>query len=72
MRLREHRKDNVFISTVKVTFLKWFGEYETAVSIDNKPLRILEGYDTEEEAIKGHNKYKNMSKEELINFEYIG
>ena len=72
MILREYRKDNVFISTVKVAFLKWHGEYETAVSIDNKPLRILEGYDTEEEAIKGHNKYKNMSKEELINFEYIG
>ena len=72
MILREYRKDNVFISTVKVTFLKWHGEYETAVSIDNKPLRILEGYDTKEEAIKGHNKYKNMSKEELINFEYIG
>ena len=66
------RKDGVVISTIAPYFLDWYGKYETAVSIDGKPWRIAEGYGTLEEAEKGHDKFSKMSKEELINYKYIG
>ena len=65
------REDNVVISTVKPHFMAWYGEYETAISIDGEPWRIAEGYETLEEAIEGHDKFSKMSKEELMNYKYI-
>ena len=52
--------------------MAWYGNYETAVSIDGNDWRILEGYETEQQAREGHSKYENMSKQELLNFDYIG
>ena len=66
------REDNVVISTVKPHFMAWYGEYETAISIDHKFWKIARGYNTLEEAIKGHARFSSMSKEELMNYKYIG
>ena len=41
-------------STIKPPCLSWYGKYETAISIDGKPWRIYRGYDSKEEALKGH------------------
>ena len=49
-----------------------FGNYETAIIKPDGEVRILEGYDTAKEAFEGHEKYCNMSTEELENFKYIG
>ena len=72
MRILTKRKDGVIISTVRPMCLAWYGEYETAVSINGEPWRILEGYETETDATQGHNKYEKMSKQELLEFDYIG
>lgn len=72
MRMQTKRKDGIIISTVTVEFLAWYGEYETAISLDGFDWRILEGYNTKEKAIAGHNKYVNMPKKELMEFDYIG
>ena len=72
MKMRTKRKDGVVISTVRPMFLAWYGNYETAVSIDGEPWRILEAYETAKQAIEGHKKYENMSKDELLEFDYIG
>lgn len=72
MRILTKREDGVIISTVQPMFLAWYGKYETAVSIDGEPWRILEGYGTAPDAVQGHNKYENMSKRELLEFDYIG
>ena len=60
------REDNVKFSTIKVPFLAWYGEYETAISIDGKPWRIYRGYDSKEEALKGHEELTKMTKEEIL------
>ena len=60
------REDNVEFSTIKVPCLSWYGEYETAISIDGKPWRIYRGYDSKEEALKGHEKLTKMTKEEIL------
>ena len=65
------REDNVVISTVKPHFMAWYGEYETAISINGEPWRIAKGYDTLEEAIKGHARFSSMTKEELMSYKYI-
>lgn len=72
MKIRTERKDGVVISTIKPQFMAWYGNYETAVYIDNGDWRILEGYETAKQAMDGHNKYENMSKQELMEFDYIG
>ena len=72
MKMRTERKDGVVISTVRSMELAWYGNYEAAVSIDGEPWRILEGYATAKQAIEGHNKYEKMSKDELLEFDYIG
>ena len=72
MRIVTNREDGVILSTVKVNFLNWYGDYETAVMIDGGNWRILEGYDTDVMAKTRHKFYENMSKEDLINFDYIG
>ena len=70
--MKTSRNDGVIISTVAPSFLAWYGEYETAISIDGKPWRIARGYESLEEAIEGHDRFSKMSKEELVNYKYIG
>ena len=70
--MKTSRNDGVIISTVVPSFLAWYGEYETAISIDGKPWRIARGYESLEEAIEGHDRFSKMSKEELMNYKYIG
>lgn len=73
MKMRTERKDGVVISTVRPPmYVAWYGNYETAVSIDGNGWRIIEGYETSQQAIDGHSKYENMTKQELLNFDYIG
>ena len=60
------REDKVVFSTIKAPCLSWYGKYETAISIDGKPWRIYRGYDSKEEAIKGHEELTKMTKEEIL------
>lgn len=49
MIIKTEREDGVIISTLKPThFLAWYGNYETAVSIDRNDWRIVEGYENEQ------------------------
>ena len=67
------REDGVVVSTIESSpLVAWYGRYETAISIDHSFWRIAKGYDTLEEAIKGHARFSSMSKEELMNYKYIG
>ena len=71
MRLTE-REDGYIISTVK-SYDNWYGAYETAIGLkDLEHWKIVEGYETEEEAIKGHEKYVNMSADEIGRIAWIG
>ena len=72
MNLKFKREDGYIISTVTPWFMPWYGNYETAIIKPDGEVRILEGYDTAKEAFEGHEKYCNMSTEELENFKYIG
>lgn len=65
------RKDGYIFSTISSPD-KWYGEYETAIRYKGLEWRIAEGYKTEEEALKGHEKYLNMTTEEIENIEWIG
>lgn len=65
------REDGYIISTVK-SFDNWYGEYETAICYRTDNWRIAEGYKTEEEAIKGHEKYLKMTAKEIERLEFIG
>ena len=66
------REDGYIISTVK-SYDKWYGAYETAIMLEGLDYwSIAEGYKTEEEAIKGHEKYAAMSEEEINKIEWIG
>lgn len=70
------RKDGIIISTVEPPILAWYGKYETAAIFEEKEgeeaIRILEGYETLEECLKGHEKYLNMTSEEFKKVEFIG
>ena len=71
VRLTE-REDGYIISTVK-SYDNWYGAYETAIALKGLDhWKIAEGYETEEEAIKGHEKYVAMSEEEINKIEWIG
>ena len=61
------REDGYIVSTVKATFMAWYGKYETAIMLEGDfEWRIIaEGYETEEEARIGHEKYVNMSTDEI-------
>ena len=72
MDLKFERNDGCIISTVRPWFMPIYGNYETAIIKPDGEVRILEGYDTAKEAFEGHEKYCNMSTEELENFRYIG
>ena len=73
---RTKREDGLIISTIKPSCLAWYGKFETALITnygkENQLISILEGYGSMKEALKGHEKYCNMSTDELLNFEYIG
>ena len=65
-------EDGYIISTVKI-YDNWYGAYETAIALKGLDhWKIAEGYETEEEAIKGHEKYVAMSEEEINRIEWIG
>ena len=67
------RKDGYVISTVEPMFMAWYGKYETAISLEEGfEWRIAEGYETEEEARIGHEKYVNMSADEIGKIAWIG
>ena len=73
MRLRlTKREDGYIISTVK-SYDNCYGAYETAIMLEGLDYwKIAEGYSTEKEAIKGHEKYVAMSEEEINRIEWIG
>ena len=67
---RDFLEEGVILSTVKPVCMAWYGEYETAITFDNqKNWRILKGYNTEKEAIKGHEEFLKMNIDELKNLE---
>ena len=67
------RKDGYVISTVEPMFMAWYGKYETAIRLEGGfGWRIAEGYETEEEARIGHEKYVNMSADEIGKIVRIG
>ena len=67
------RKDGYVISTVEPMFMAWNGKYETGIMLEGDFVwRIAEGYETEEEARIGHEKYVNMSADEIERIEWIG
>ena len=66
------REDGYIISTVK-SYDNWYGAYETAIALKGLDhWKIAEGYETKEEAIKGHEKYVNMSVDEIERIAWIG
>ena len=73
MKLRlTKREDGYIISTVK-SYDNWHGAYETAIALKGLDhWKIAEGYETKEEAIKGHEKYVNMSVDEIERIAWIG
>ena len=65
------RVDGYIFSTIK-SIDNWYGKYETAIRLEGMDnWRIAEGYDTEEEALKGHEKYSTMTEEEINKIKYI-
>ena len=67
------RKDGYIISTVEPIFMAWYGKYETAIRLEGGfDWRIAEAYETEEEARIGHEKYVNMSADEIGKIAWIG
>ena len=73
MRLRRDiLADGVILLTVKLLSFTYYGSYETAITFDNqKSWSILKGYKTEVEAIKWHEKFKNMPIKELMYLEKL-
>lgn len=70
---RTKRSDGYIISTIELPYdLAWYGRYETALVKSQDDIRIIEGYSTRKEAIEGHEKYCNMTTEELEGLEFIG
>lgn len=71
---RSKREDGLIISSIEAPCLAIYGKYETALVIPlnyEEEVRILEGYDTKEDCLEGHEKYLNMSYKELVNFDFI-
>lgn len=67
------RKDGYVISTVELMIMAWNGKYETGIMLEGGfEWRTAEGYETEEEARIGHEKYVNMSADEIERIEWIG
>ncbi|MBP3906315.1 MAG: hypothetical protein J6D12_04265 [Peptostreptococcaceae bacterium] len=72
MLILSEREDGITLLTLRAAYFNWYGDYETVVSIDEGRWRVLEGYNYSIEASIGHSKYDRISREELINFDYIG
>ena len=54
-------------------FMACNGKYETGIMLEGGfEWRIAEGYETEEEARIGHEKYVNMSADEIERIAWIG
>ena len=67
------RKDGYVISTVELMIMAWNGKYETGIMLEGGfEWRTAEGYETEEEARIGHEKYVNMSADEIGKIAWIG
>ena len=67
------REDGYIVSTIEPPFMAWYGKYETAIRLEGGfNWRIAEGYETEEEARIGHEKYANMSTDEIGRIIWIG
>ena len=67
------REDGYIVSTIEPPFMAWYGKYETAIKLEGGfNWRIAEGYETEEEARVGHEKYVNMSADEIGKIAWIG
>ena len=67
------REDGYIVSTIEPPFMAWYGKYETAIRLEGGfNWRIAEGYETEEEARKGHEKYVNMSVDEIERIVWLG
>ena len=59
----QDRKEDWLISTIKVAYSNI---YETAICLEELgDWHVVEEYNTKEEAIKGHEKYKEMTDDEL-------
>lgn len=66
------REDGYIVSTVK-SYDNMYGAYETAIMLEEfGRWDVVEGYETKEEAIKGHEKYVAISEEEICRIECIG
>ena len=66
------REDGYIVSTIEPPFMAWYGKYETAIRLEGGfNWRIAEGYETEEEARIGHEKYVNMSTDDIEKIEWI-
>lgn len=64
------QKEDVIISTVRMSDYAWFGEYETAVCYDGKVHPVM-GYTTIEEALRGHQYFLSLSVSELKQLEEL-
>lgn len=65
--LGEFLGKKVILSTVRPFAMAWYGKYETAVTFDGQgEWKILKGYNTKEDAIKGHKEFKSMTIDELM------
>lgn len=70
---RDELAPGVILSIVKVPFMNWFGDFETAITFDDEgSWHILKGYDSRKEAIIGHEYFKELSIEQLEKLKPIG
>lgn len=70
MQIGRTTKNGIVISTVRPYCLAWYGNFETAINFGDG-WRIVEGYSSKKQAIKGHEKYKKMSVDELAKIDWI-
>lgn len=68
----DKREDGIIVSTIKAPCMAWYGKYETAILFESGHIRIAKGYSSKEEALKGHEKYLNMTSDEMNNIDFIG
>ena len=67
------REDGYIVSTIEPPFMAWYGKYETAIKLEGGfDWRIAESYETEAEARIGHQKYVNMSVDDIEKIEWVG
>ena len=70
MNIEDMLADGIILSTSLLA--NRYGNYRTYITFDNRYSGvILEDYTSEEDAIQGHETYKNMNIEELIKLDKI-